>query len=349
MTPIVEQKERSPYRPDTHVGHALFVPPDLTLHQSDHDTHWHSALREAGLGLPIGVKAHFEVQYEQPYRTGYWRSLIDPVRALGSGDVTVGLHSPSLNPELHDLGNPNGDIRRQAVRETVDALRFAAASGCNDYVLHLTPFDDFGWDARRPQLARAMESLRYIADAVGGDPGVRVLIENLEFPKWPATTHETIEVMSIIHEERLFSDTGVCLDFAHLWHNLVSLLPAVEDRTQFAHVAREFIRQVSDVSPIHRVHLAGAFINYEGDDHQTHAIPGKHPVNPADQSLYFDGAPDDFNGLWMSVNDALRAMVGIDNPAHDISLVVEAHEPNAAILHAYTMAIRKKLRDARGA
>lgn len=344
MTPSTERRERPPTQPSVHIGYSLFVHPQLTSTKSEHDAHWKSLLAEVKRNAPIGTPSHYEVQYEQPYHTGFWRELVEPVRSLTRSDVTIGLHSPSINPTMHDLGNVDQDMRSRAVAETVEALQFARASGCNDYVLHLTPFDDFGGHAARTaQFDRAMNSLRMVADAVGGDPGVRVLIENLEYPKWPATTDETVAIMSMIRDEKLFADSGVCLDFAHLWHNIVSLLPQVEDRTQFLRDAAQFVRVVSDVSPIYRIHLAGAFINYAGDDHQTHAVPGKNPLNPTDHVQYFDGAPDGFHGLWMRVDDTLRATAEIMNPARDLSFVIEAHSPEPGELQANAAAIQNRL------
>ena len=344
MTPSTERRERLPIHPSVHVGYSLFVHPQLTSTKPEHDTQWISLLANVKRNAPIGTPSHYEVQYEQPYQTGFWRELVDPVRSLRGNDVTIGLHSPSINPTIHDLGNEDRDIRNRAVAETVEALQFASASGCNDYVLHLTPFDDFGGvTARVAQFDRAMNSLRMIADAVGGDPGVRVLVENLEYPKWPSTTDETVAIMAMIRDEKLFADSGVCLDFAHLWHNIVSLLPHVDDRTQFLRDATQFVRTVSDVSPIYRIHLAGAFINYEGDDHQTHAVPGKNPLDAFDSARYFDGAPDGFHGLWMRVDDALRASAEITNPAQDLSFVIEAHSPELGELQANASAIQNRL------
>lgn len=344
MTPFTEQKERPVAPQKIHVGYSLFVPPHLTENKQSHDHLWPLIIQDALQLAPKDYPSHFELQYEQPYNSGYWQALVEPVRAYVGEKTTIGLHSPSLNPTIHDLGNHNAGVRERAVQETVDALQFAVAAGCNEYVLHLTPFDEFGGQsARERQRTHAMESLRSISQKVGGEPGVRILIENLEYPKWPSTTEETIQLMQQINDEKLFDDVGVCLDFAHLWHNTVSLLPHVEDREKFAEDAQKFVREVGAVSPIYRIHLAGAYVNFIGDNHQTHAVPGMNPLRAGDPRQYFAQPPEGFQGLWMSIDDALRAVKDIHNPQNDISFVIEAHSPDPLLLQGSAQAVRDRL------
>lgn len=344
MTPLTEQKERPAAPSKVHMGYSLFIAPHLTENKQSHDHLWPLIIQDALQHAPKDFPCHFELQYEQPYNSGYWQTLVEPIRAYVGEKTTIGLHSPSLNPAIHDLGNQDAGVRERAVQETVDALQFAVAAGCNEYVLHLTPFDEFGgYEARERQRANAMESLRAISHKVGGDPGVRILIENLEYPKWPSTTEETVQLMQQINDEKLFADVGICLDFAHLWHNIVSLLPNIPNRGKFFNDAQQFVKEVSSVSPIYRIHLAGAYINYVGDNHQTHAVPGANPLNEGDTHFYYHTPPEEFQGLWMSIDDALRATTGIRNPQNDISFVIEAHSPHALVLQESTRAIRDRL------
>lgn len=297
------------------VNFCLYCEPNNMLTQEEHDRRWAMAAQTT----PSGQKV--ELQYEPVLETQYWRSL--PQMLMGKVD---GVHAPTKG---RDIAGLNDQLRTWSVRETEGAMDMANELKANYFVVHLTPQDDFC--DRNSQLERGMRSLEDLAE-YRRKKGytTKILLETLEYPKWPADIDETISVVGDV--KKFIPDLGFCLDVGHLWHNLNSLLPSRKP-FDFKKELDSYIKKTSRYVGIDVVHLVGAYVEKENGNeiHATHAIPGLSPRNgfSVDSKMYYKDAPPDFKGDWMNIDTVLSSIKKYAGDTGKFpTITVEAHEPD---------------------
>ena len=140
---------------------------------------------------------------------------LDEVAAPRVRPAFLGLHQPLRGIDWLDPSRQEASFDRLAAY-----LRAAHRLGADYVVLHLQTRDE--WDAlgRRAELAQAALTRLERLAGVHRARGYRfpLLVENLEFPKYPATRAEVAEVVAHLRA-RADRPLGLALDVGHLWHS----------------------------------------------------------------------------------------------------------------------------------
>ena len=303
------------------VDFCLYCDPEKITNIQEHNKAW----RDAARSLPSGQNV--EVQYETRFDLGYWEALPQFLR----GNVD-GVHAPTKG---RDIASSDESHRKWSLQETIRSMDLAHGLDAKYFVLHLTPQDDF--QDRNRQLERGFKSLEELTDYYKNmEYDFKILPEILEHPKSPANKTESVKVLekakTIFNKYKIAGKLGFCLDVAHLWHNLKSLLP---DRSpfDFKEELDDYISEISKHISIDVVHLAGAYVEDGGENqvHVTHAYPGLMMGEHYSQTsrCRLDERPSSFNGDWMDADTVLRSIKRIKSfQGKDPIITIEAHDPN---------------------
>ena len=255
---IVENREKIKIR-HSKLGLASYINPRTVSSQEEHDQQW-QALLDNWQHLEC-----LEIQYEHDYRNNWWQSLPEMLQHY-AGKIIV--HGPTQN---RDLASIDQQCRSQSVLENKLALDFAAKIGAENMILHITPQDDF--NSRLKQLDRAMFSATELAQHIkDNNLPVALMLENLEYPKWPADTKEAVDLAKDL--KTIHPNLTSCFDLAHLWHNYAALIPGLKysDEDFLANLIN-YIVEVDSIAPIQRFHVAGAYVDRANNIHETHGLP----------------------------------------------------------------------------
>jgi len=178
------------------------------------------------------------------------------------------VHGPT---QKRDIASVDDQLLSRSLAENKKALDLTAALGAEAMILHITPQDDF--DLRLAQLDRAISSFTKLSEYIKErNYPVSLMLENLEYPKWPADTKEAVDLLK--HLREIHPNLTSCVDLAHLWHNHTALMPGINYSSQnFPDILIDYIVEVNSIAPIRRFHFAGAFVDKKNDIHQTHGAP----------------------------------------------------------------------------
>ncbi len=203
------------------------------------------------------------------------------VREMHRPGNIVGAHQ-----SIRDMDVLADDQKKLAtIESTHQAMLFAHRISARYFVFHLAQSRDY-WDWNRSeQIAVALKVFQGLAQFYKESGFTFVpLLENLEFPKFPATFEEIIGIFNACRE--FLPNLKLCFDIPHLWHSRLLLL---ENRHKFRHLMPEFHileGRFSDYfdhamdafaaggisnSDIFLYHLGGCW------QHLTHEIPGLRP------------------------------------------------------------------------
>ena len=202
------------------------------------------------------------------------------VEAIGQPENIFGVHQSIQHMDVlsEDIG-----MRLKTIESTKQAMFFAGQIRADYFVFHLAQSVDYwDWD-RREQMEIALRAFEELADYYYQcSPDFVPLLENLEFPKFPATAAE----IAILFRrcKAFFPDLRLCLDVPHLWHSRKLVL---EHNQRFFRTIPDFSR-LNDpfVSYLgfalqHIFRQAGEeiFLYHMGGcyGHKTHEIPGLLP------------------------------------------------------------------------
>jgi len=243
----------------TNLGLAAYIEPQLITSQTKHDHHWQKLLNNwQNLSC-------LEIQYEHDYLLDWWQSLPTMLKDYQSRII---VHGPT---QKRDIASTNKKLRLKSLAENKKALDLASAIGAEAMIMHLTPQDDF--TLRLAQLDRAIDSFTELSAYIKENSlPVSIMLENLEYPKWPADTKEAVDLLK--HLKNIHPNLTSCVDLAHLWHNHAALMPGINYSAQdFPDILIDYIVEVNGITPIRRFHFAGAYVDKENDIHQTHGAP----------------------------------------------------------------------------
>ncbi len=203
------------------------------------------------------------------------------------------MHRPGnifgVHQSIRDMDILSEDIHKklETIESTQQAMLFAHRISADYFVFHLAQSRDY-WDWNRSeQIALALKAFQGWADFYKKSGFTFIpLIENLEFPKFPATPEEMIGIFKTCRE--LLPNLKICFDVPHLWRSRALLL---ENKSRFEHVIPNFrmletsfacyldyaLDQVLTTEAglsegdIFLYHLGGCW------KHLTHEIPGLRP------------------------------------------------------------------------
>lgn len=255
---IVENLEKIKSK-KSKLGLASYISPQAVCSQKEHDQQW-QALLDNWHYLEC-----LEIQYEHDYRNNWWQSL---PAMLQHYDGKIVVHGPT---QKRDLASIDQQCRSQSVVENKLALNFAAKIGAENMILHITPQDDF--NSRLKQLDRAMLSTAELAQHIKDNKlPVALMLENLEYPKWPADAKEAVDLAKEL--KSIHPNLTSCFDLAHLWHNYAALIPGLKYSDEdFIENLINYIVEVDSIAPIQRFHVAGAYVDRAHNIHETHGVP----------------------------------------------------------------------------
>ncbi len=243
----------------TNLGLAAYIEPQEINNQSTHDKAWRQLLN-SWQNLDS-----LEIQYEHDYLKNWWISLPAMLKNYQSPII---VHGPT---QKRDIATLDDQLRTRSLAENKKALDLSAALGAQAMILHITPQDDF--QLRIPQLDRAIASFSELSQYIEENHyPVSLMLENLEYPKWPADTKEAVDLLKYL--KVIHPNLTACVDLAHLWHNHAALMPGANYIEQdFPEVLIDYIVEVNSIAPIRRFHFAGAYVDKENDIHETHGTP----------------------------------------------------------------------------
>lgn len=298
--PKVEIKEKIESK-KTNLGLAAYIEPQEISNQATHDRAW-SQLLNSWQNLDC-----LEIQYEHDYLKNWWISLPEMLKDYQSKII---VHGPT---QQRDIATIDSQLRTRSLNENKKALDLATAIGAQAMILHITPQDDFL--LRIPQLDRAIDSFaqlsQYIEDK---NYPISLMLENLEYPKWPADTKEAVDLLKYL--KQIHPNLTSCVDLAHLWHNHAALMPGINYATSdFPDILIDYIVEVNSIAPIRRFHFAGAYVDRENDIHETHGAPELN--GRFQKSEFFDFMPitqslkivDQFIKMQIKNNEAIADVI----------------------------------------
>ena len=329
-------KELEPVTYIPEVGFTSYVDPSSVGSQEEHDKKWSQLAGSTNTTGPL------EIQYELPFDKEYWQSMASITSTLGT---SLSVHAP-----IHDRDTACEDVQKRewSVEENMRSMDLANSIGAKVFILHLTPQDDF--ENREAQIERGLESFRELIQykkAMGF--GFKVLLETLEYPKWPSDIEETQDILE--KAKAIDPEVGFCVDVAHLWHNVTTLHPNVQGN-DFPAYLRNYLEAVEKISSVNRIHLGGAFVEEteNGLSHETHRFPGLPPDIELDEDtvLFFDDKPEGFQGKWMEIDPVLRVISEFSREKYESEgekpdIVVEIHDQDPRVQKLAAEKIKEQL------
>jgi hypothetical protein len=217
------------------------------------------------------------------------------IEALRNPDNIFGVHQ-----SIADMDVLSKDLHKRLVtiESTQQAMLFAQLISADYFVFHLAQSKDY-WDWNRgEQISIALRAFQELAGFYKSSGFTFTpLLENLEFPKFPATAEEMVSMFNTCRE--LLPNLRLCFDLSHLWHSRILLL---ENRNKFRRqipnfslleasfddyldytMEELFIEEGVSGEDIFLFHLGGCW------GHLTHEIPGLRPEeSPFVQKLRLD-------------------------------------------------------------
>jgi hypothetical protein len=144
------------------------------------------------------------------------------------------------------------------------------------------------------------------------------MLENLEYPKWPADTKEAVDLLKYL--KQIHPNLTSCVDLAHLWHNHAALMPGISYATEdFPDILIDYIIEVDRIAPIRRFHFAGAYVDRKNDIHETHGAPELN--SRFKESEFFNSMP--IAESLKILNEFIKMQINNNEPAADI--ILEMH------------------------
>lgn len=234
----------------------------------------------------------------------------------------VGIHQATIKQD--PIKNPE-----KCWHKTKLGMDLAQQLGVEYFVFHLTIQDDNkDRDAQRKQ---AIIFFEQINDYHSFQKHTYSLaLENLEYPKHPASNNEILDIMQELVE--IHPNLGFIFDLAHYWHNRLSLLPDAkiteEDfYEELKKILTDFITK--STYALMGFHIGQAYIN--GEDHQTHELPGNLKGTYREDNDF--SKPEEFSGEWLDVKRALFIIAEVCHqnqiPLASLLYILEVHEREA--------------------
>ncbi|MBI4790819.1 MAG: hypothetical protein HY782_27635 [Chloroflexi bacterium] len=219
------------------------------------------------------LPAAFPDRFVERKTNRWWRAFRQNTAQLDlfrSSSAPVGVHQPIQG---RNVLSSNYFLKYEAIAETHQAMALAEFIGASYFVFHLAMADAWDWD-RRDQLAKALKIFRafeafYHASSFSFVP----CIELLEYPKFPATGGEALEILLRCRE--IWPETRLIFDVSHLWSSRRRMMAAGRWESRdgrpvgFLDTLEYALEQTWN--DIYLFHLGGCW------ESETHAVPGLHP------------------------------------------------------------------------
>ncbi len=241
-------------------------------------------------------------------------------------DGYIGVHQPTS--QLDIISAEYGE-RSLALNLAKKGLELAHHLGADYYVVHPTTSDN--WVDRGGQQRQAHQwifELYNYGKLKKLTP--RICVENLEYPKYPATLEELLYLLSYLSSEGM-DDVGLIFDVAHHWHNYVHLLHQISptllvSSNQYGKLLEDHLSQISTRFPnkLFGYHLAQGYIEWEFDQHVTHGLPG---LFHSELGIGTGVKPTNSGVEWLDLEEILRALCtqAQANGEESVKILLEVH------------------------
>mgnify|MGYP005838671365 CR=1 FL=1 len=221
-------------------------------------------LAEANMGVEFQIESPEQMQLSLPQN----------VRP-----AFVGVHLP-----IRDVDFLDQDKRKQSFKYGLQNIQLAHELEADYVVMHMLTKQEWDRIGHRPEfIAEAKKQMEALVKR-GKNTGYegRYLFENLEFPLYPSTASEVLDMNQWRKElgQSQGIQTGICLDLSHLWHTGIMIeinrqkgdvmKPYFEDAyasgvSDFSSYLTPLVEEI--VSDLDLIHVTGTHI------HQTHLLP----------------------------------------------------------------------------
>lgn len=272
-------------------------------------------------------------------RDNVWLNAVefnDEVRDfIDTQSARLGVHQPQKGDPLAS----NFFGKYNALEEIRRAMDFAAGVSADYFVFNLAKVDKWDW-TRSDQMSKALKIYKEIA-AYYRSYGYDYVpcIETLEYPKFPATGGETLNLLNECR--KILGNTQLALNVSHMWRsrNLMMATGHWDDKAiSFVEHLEYTLSQVWQ--DLHVVHLGGCW------ESETHAIPGLHPqASPFEHPLKLR----ETSGVYaesgeMDLNQTLDLLLEFTiGKGRDLNLVIEIHDRDIGQVIEAVRQIRKDL------
>jgi hypothetical protein len=304
----------------------------------------------------------FELQPEMPWLSkqpgsqcvpdmdNSWYKLGHAARQLDQEgpyrEIVETFHGPrnifGVHQSIRDMDVLSQDMSKklETIQSSHQAMEFAHSISADYFVFHLAQSKDYwDWD-RSEQIAIALRVFQELADYYRNSGfSFTPLLENLEFPKFPATATEIVSLFRTCRE--FLPNLKLCLDLPHLWHSRLLL---IENREKFKHLIPEFPMletrfndyldyTLGEALPAEDISGADVFLYHLGGcwKHLTHEIPGLRPgESPFWNKMRLDEPYYAYNPLVeMNLRRALNRILrfNIEN-RRDVLIMIEIYQRN---------------------
>lgn len=195
----------------------------------------------------------------------------------------LGVHQPTTDVDFLEPEKVYASLQK-----SFQAMEMADRLNANYFVVHLQTKDR--WESLESRPAQIEMSLSWFAELITAymerDYHFPILVENLEYPKYPATRREIMEVVYMLRPYVAHKlPLGIAFDVGHLWHSGFLIrenlhnpyVAAVADswarkETPFEEHLALTVDLIGDDMKV--VHMTGCY------EHATHLLPGSIPNSP---------------------------------------------------------------------
>lgn len=254
---------------------------------------------------------------------------------IEEGTIRLGVHQPLGT----DILSSNYFVKYNTLEETKRAMDFASGIGADYFVFHLSQRDKWDW-SRPDQIRKGLKLFKELATYYRSHGYEFVpCIEVLEYPKFPATGGELLQIMNECN--KMLSETRIAFNISHLWRsrNLMIQTGYWEDSTI------SFIRHLEYTlaqcwQDIHVFQLGGCW------ESETHAIPGLHPQqNPHNDPMKLRETPGVYEESGeIDLNQTLELLLQYTvDKGRDLNLILEIHDRDIGQISEAARLIREDL------
>ncbi|MBI5332801.1 MAG: hypothetical protein HZB65_04460 [Candidatus Aenigmarchaeota archaeon] len=289
---------------------------------------------------------YYETLFDANLRD-HFKEIYDQIR---KSDIILGIHQP-----IRDINILSDDSywHERSVRSIEESMRFANDMNAIYFIIHMVQYDNWNMP-RQQQFETSIDVLKRLSTFYHKNSFSFVpCIENLEFPKLPATGFEISFCYDTIR--KFWPKIKICFDLPHLWNSqriiknhahtpqpfhMISGFDnfseiCSRDYTAYLYSLKEFECIPGE---IFLYHIGGCY------DNMTHGIPGLKPwENPFDNAMNIDCPSRCYDlSREMDVSKTLDIIVSWSDSC--IRMILEADQkPNAEAQRAISD-IRKTLK-----
>jgi hypothetical protein len=230
----------------------------------------------------IHLLSEFAIKEQCGFELEMEESFAMPGFKKPEGMSFLGVHQPSGGVDINDV-----DKKQESISKIKDSMLMAQEIDAEYFTVHLQTKDRWhGERERKEHISVGLEVFDELANYYRKNNfNFTVNVENIEYPKYPATVEE-IEELSTFLDGYSDINTGIVLDIGHLWRtrNLMNenwIFHEGQD-LPFSQYLNRALYESDFANKINVFHITGC------GGYQTHLLPQIDMVEPTDGSIRTD-------------------------------------------------------------